>query len=76
MDVYQFLGAGYPSAVMLYVRQRALFSLAAFDALVGWPACKSCYNPDRTLSKMYVHMKRFITCWRMIKCKVFRFKSF
>jgi len=34
MDVFQYMGPTYPAAVMYYVRQRALFSLAAFDALV------------------------------------------
>jgi hypothetical protein len=34
MDVFQFLGPTYPAAVMFYVRQRALFGLAAFDSLV------------------------------------------
>ena len=38
MDVFQYLGPTYPAAVMYYVRQRALFSLAAFDALVTWQA--------------------------------------
>lgn len=34
MDVFQYMGPTYSAAVMYYVRQRALFALAAFDSLV------------------------------------------